>query len=160
MHLGTRRTSWVVVVLGASVAMWSPKAVAQSWNADEIARRLQRIEGTHRGTNAGTSLLMPSELQMLQSRLASCWDVPKAVRNASGLAVTVRIRFNTDGSLARPPEVVDTIDNPAFPMMAESATRAVNRCAPFSFLPTAKYEAWKDVEVVFDPRTMFGPPPR
>src|SRR5690348_2326616 len=97
MQVGSRRTSWIVVLLGASASMWPPKAVAQSWNADEITRRLQQIDGAHRGANAGTGLLTPSELQMLQSRLASCWELPQTVRDISGLAVTVRIRFNTDG---------------------------------------------------------------
>jgi hypothetical protein len=38
---------------------------------------------------------------------------------------------------------------------AESAMSAVKKCAPYSFMPVAKYEAWKDVEVTFDPRDMF-----
>jgi colicin import membrane protein len=29
------------------------------------------------------------------------------------------------------------------------------RCAPYTFLPIAKYDAWKDVEVTFDPRDMY-----
>ena len=37
----------------------------------------------------------------------------------------------------------------------ESALRAVRTCAPFSFLPVAKYEAWKDIEINFDPQYMF-----
>jgi len=37
----------------------------------------------------------------------------------------------------------------------ESALRGVRRCAPYSFMPPLKYEAWKDVIVDFDPRDMF-----
>jgi len=43
---------------------------------------------------------------------------------------------------------------PLFQAAAESAVRAVTRCAPFSFLPAAKYAAWREVEVVFDPHTL------
>ena len=41
-------------------------------------------------------------------------------------------------------------------MAAESALRAIRSCAPYNFMPAAKYEAWKEVEVNFDPREMFG----
>ena len=45
--------------------------------------------------------------------------------------------------------------HPAFQVAAESALRAVRNCAPYTFLPVAKYDAWKDVIVDFDPRDMF-----
>jgi hypothetical protein len=45
--------------------------------------------------------------------------------------------------------------HPAFQAAAESALRGVRRCAPYSFMPPLKYEAWKDVIVDFDPRDMF-----
>jgi colicin import membrane protein len=38
---------------------------------------------------------------------------------------------------------------------AESALRAVRRCQPYT-MPAAKYDIWRDVEVTFDPRDMFG----
>jgi hypothetical protein len=28
----------------------------------------------------------------------------------------------------------------------------ITKCAPFSFLPTAKYQAWQVMEIAFDPR--------
>lgn len=83
--------------------------------------------------------------------------MPKAVRNVRGLAATVHIRFKPDGSLAGQPEIVNSSSDPAFPMLAESALRAVTKCAPFSFLPAEKYDVWKDIEVSFDLR-MFAPP--
>jgi len=47
------------------------------------------------------------------------------------------------------------VSHPAFTAASESALRAVRSCAPYSFLPVAKYEAWKDVIIDFDPRDMF-----
>jgi colicin import membrane protein len=38
--------------------------------------------------------------------------------------------------------------------MADSARRAVMRCAPYN-LPAEKYETWADVTVNFDPTDMF-----
>ena len=37
---------------------------------------------------------------------------------------------------------------------AESAVRAVSKCAPFN-LPADKYETWAEVVVNFDPSDMF-----
>ena len=35
--------------------------------------------------------------------------------------------------------------HPAFRVGSESAVRAVQECAPFNFLPVAKYELWQDI---------------
>jgi colicin import membrane protein len=82
--------------------------------------------------------------------------VPVGVQNARDLVVTVRIQFKKDGSLAADPLVLNHSSTPLFQVAAEAATRGIRKCAPFSFMPQAKYEAWKEVEVNFDPREMFG----
>jgi hypothetical protein len=33
--------------------------------------------------------------------------------------------------------------------------RAVRRCAPYN-LPAEKYDSWREINVTFDPREMFG----
>jgi hypothetical protein len=45
--------------------------------------------------------------------------------------------------------------HPAFRVGSESAVRAVQECTPFNFLPVAKYEAWQDLILDFDPSKMF-----
>ena len=42
-----------------------------------------------------------------------------------------------------------------FRSAAENARRAVISCAPFR-LPPRKFEIWRDMTLVFDPRQMFG----
>jgi colicin import membrane protein len=44
--------------------------------------------------------------------------------------------------------------SPLFQIAVESARGAVLKCQPYR-LPAAKYEAWSDVEVKFDPKEMF-----
>ena len=100
-------------------------------------------------------VLTVNELNTLMRRLAACWDPPVAVRNVPGLVVAVRLNLARDGSLARPPQVVNSSANPLFAAAAESAVSAVRKCAPFGFLPAAKYDVWKDVEIAFDPRVLF-----
>ena len=108
------------------------------------------------GTATGqAATLSQNELDALRNRLRQCWNVPVGLAEARDLIVTVRIQFNTDGSLSAEPRLMNQVSHPAFTAASESALRAVRSCAPYSFLPVAKYEAWKDVIIDFDPRDMF-----
>ena len=108
------------------------------------------------GTPTGQApTLSQNELDALRARLRDCWTVPVGLAEARDLTVTVRIMFNKDGSLSAEPRLMNHGSHPAFQAASESALRAVRRCAPYSFMPVAKYEAWKDVIVDFDPRDMF-----
>ena len=103
--------------------------------------------------NAAT--LSQSEIDALRAHLRRCWNPPVGIADARDLVVEVRIRFNQDGTLAADPAVSNRLSHTMFQVAAESALRAVRSCAPYSFMPVAKYEAWKDVIVDFDPRNMF-----
>jgi colicin import membrane protein len=108
------------------------------------------------GTATGTAMaLSQNEIDALRARLRQCWNVPVGVAEARDLIVTVRIQFKQDGSLQAEPRLMNSGSHPAFVTASESALRAVRTCAPYTFLPAAKYEAWKDVIVDFDPRDMF-----
>jgi len=104
--------------------------------------------------NASAATMSMSEFDALIAHLHKCWDVPAGVKDAHDIAVLVRIQFKKDGSLMTDPMVVNQSPNPTFRVAAESALRAIRSCAPYSFMPIAKYEAWKEVEVNFDPRDM------
>lgn len=108
------------------------------------------------GTASGNApKLSQNEMDALRARLQQCWNPPAGQADARELVVEVRILFNRDGSLAADPRVVSRVASGYQQVAAESALRAVRRCAPYTFLPVAKYEAWKDVEVTFDPRDLF-----
>ena len=102
--------------------------------------------------------LSVSELDALRHRLAECWDIPVGVRDARNLVVTVHFTLKKDGSLSGEPELLPSASSglPVFRVASESALRAVHRCAPFSFLPVAKYDIWNDLTIDFDPQQMFG----
>jgi hypothetical protein len=160
MQRTTMQRTWVVILLAsATMALPHARAMAQNFNAGDIERRLQHLDATP-PSNASRATLTVSELQALRGRLAHCWDLPVAARGVRGVVATLHIRFKPDGSLAGQPEVANSSNDPAFPMLAASATRAVTKCAPFSFLPAEKYAAWKEIEVDFDPREMFGASPK
>ncbi len=80
---------------------------------------------------------------------------PPGVDSTTKLRVLIRVLFNSDGSVARPPEVVSGPASALGPAMAESAKRAILRCQPFKMLRPEHYEQWKDIEINFDPQYMI-----
>jgi hypothetical protein len=89
----------------------------------------------------------------VHDKVVSCWNVPPA---AARLDATVRVKFRLerDGKLADDPVVLNPrSDEPAFALLAESARRAVIRCAPYDGLKrhAALYRSWHEVIVNFRP---------
>jgi colicin import membrane protein len=108
------------------------------------------------GAEAGESArLSQSELDALRARLMQLWNPPIGIRNAEDMIIKVRVRFNPDGRLASPPLVVTSGSGPLFNSARDSAIRALYRGQPFDMLRKETYDAWKDVEITFDPRDMF-----
>lgn len=108
------------------------------------------------GTTTGSApRLSQNEIDALRARIQQCWNPPAGQADAKELVVQVRIQFNQDGSLAGEPRLLTRGASTYQQVAGESALRAIRRCAPYTFLPIAKYDAWKDVEVTFDPRDMF-----
>lgn len=85
-----------------------------------------------------------------------CWNIPAGAKGAEGLRVIVHVRLSPDGLLIGAPKVVDSgrmnlAGQEFFRTAAESALRAVRKCAPYNFLPKAQYDLWRDMEIIFDP---------
>jgi outer membrane biosynthesis protein TonB len=99
--------------------------------------------------------LSQSEIDALRRRITECWNPPVGAENADKLRVVLRVLFNQDGTVSRPPDLVAGTVSPLGPVMAESAKRAILRCQPFTMLKPEHYEQWKDIEITFDPREML-----
>ncbi|RCS23713.1 hypothetical protein DUT91_10515 [Phyllobacterium salinisoli] len=136
--------------------------------ADEVTALLNREKaaggGAKRSTqqaslggekNTGGSKLSQSEMDALRGQISRCWNVPAGAADAKGLRVTVKMKLSESGEIEGAPEVVSGGgDSGVGRVAAESARRAVIRCAPYN-LPRDKYDAWADVIVNFDPSEMF-----
>lgn len=140
----------------------------RDFNPDQIAALLDRREPQRQRTateiaptaSFGTSIgnasrLTQSEIDALRAQIQACWNPPVGAENAQELIVRLRVQFRTDGTLSAEPVLMNNGSSQYFRVAAESAMRAVRRCQPYT-LPAAKYEVWRDVEVTFDPRDMFG----
>ncbi len=108
-------------------------------------------------------LLTLSEEDALRARMYSCWTLPGGGGGAEfeNKVVSVRIRLNRDGTLNGPPDLINQNrimgSGDAFLIAAaESAQRAVLKCAPYDFLPMDKYESWKEITMRFDPSDMLA----
>lgn len=90
-----------------------------------------------------------------------CWNIPAGAKGAAGLRVTIHVRLSPDGKLIGPPKVLDSgrmnlAGQEFFRTAAESALRAVRKCAPFDFLPKDQYDLWRDMEIIFDPENILN----
>jgi hypothetical protein len=139
---------------------WAQSKPAASLG-DLVEQRLQQLRGAQKPLNTpDPNTLTAFDMQALRKRLAECWQVPEEVRNVPNLLVRVHVKLAKDGSLAEPPKVLNSNPDPLFAGAAKSAIAGLTRCAPFNFLPAAKYAAWREIVVDFDPRVLFGDKPR
>jgi colicin import membrane protein len=96
-------------------------------------------------------------LDALRARLAQLWNPPAGATNPQELVVTFRIQLKRDGTLMAPPEFVPPGGTSQLFLVArEKAAMALYRGQPYNMLRQESYETWKDVEITFDPRQMFG----
>jgi len=107
-------------------------------------------------SNGNAAVLSQSEIDALRKRLQECWNPPVGAMSANNLKVVMRVLFRPDGSVAAQPVLVAATASSFGPAMAESAKRAIMGCQPFKMLRPENYELWKDIEITFDPKDMFG----
>lgn len=100
--------------------------------------------------------LSQSEIDALRARLRQCWSPPVGAADAARMVVIYRVLFRRDGSIAGAPALVQAPAAEQGPVLAESARRALLQCQPYTMLKPEHYEQWKDMQITFDPRDMFG----
>jgi outer membrane biosynthesis protein TonB len=109
------------------------------------------------GTAMGNAAqLSQSELDALRARLMALWNPPVGIQNPEDFVIRIRLHIGRDRRLQAPPLVVTSGRGQLFMTARDSAVRAVLRGQPFDMLKPEHYEIWKDIEVTFDPREMFG----
>jgi colicin import membrane protein len=109
------------------------------------------------GTAMGNAAkLSQSEIDALRTRLMALWNPPVGIQNPEDFVIRIRLSIGPDRKLRAPPLVVSSGKGQLFMTARDSAVRAVLRGQPFDMLKPEHYEIWKDIEVTFDPRDMFG----
>ncbi|MEE9545498.1 MAG: energy transducer TonB [Rhodospirillales bacterium] len=100
-----------------------------------------------------------SEIDLVRQQIARCWNLPAGAKDAENLVIEIWVAMNPDGTVrqARIQQQERMLTDSFFRAAAESALRAVlnKRCQPFK-LPRKKYDRWKTLTLVFNPKEMFG----
>ena len=99
-----------------------------------------------------------SEIDLVRQQIARCWNLPAGAKDAENLIIEIKVFMNPDGTVS----AADIKDKKRigrdgfYRSAAESALRAVlnRRCQPFK-LPPEKYNRWKTMTLVFNPKEMF-----
>jgi outer membrane biosynthesis protein TonB len=94
----------------------------------------------------------------IRSQIMHCWNMPIGARDAQNLIVELGIDVNPDGTVVNT-EIVDKgryASDSFFRAATDSAVRATHdpRCTPLQ-LPGDKYQTWKHINFIFDPRDMI-----
>lgn len=131
----TRRTA---PEANQQVALESETAQARF---DEIARRAE-------GAGSG---LAATEADLVANAMYKCWRMPAAAKDAENLQVRLNVKLVIGGYV----ESVSLIDQAAsrrlspgneyWDIAERGAIAAVNKCAPYDFLPEERYGVWREL---------------
>lgn len=157
----------------------TPKTKPRRFNSGKLAALLDKREKTQssiseklKDKDYGEEKII-SDLELKQQTLSiidavdkhifdnQCWNVPAGAKGAEGLRVTVHVRLTAEGRIIGSPQIrenarMNVPGEEFFRTAAESAMRAVLKCAPYDFLPKDKYDIWRDIEIIFDPEFMLN----
>ncbi len=105
-----------------------------------------------------SSRLTMRDIDLIRYQIERNWTPPSGARDAIDLIIKLRIVLNLDGSLRGAPVVVNSgrLSDNFFRAAADSAIRAVYKAQPFTDLPKAKYDAWRDITLTFNPKQLLG----
>ena len=84
----------------------------------------------------------------------ACWKPAGQPADADPYVARVRLEFKPDGSLLKPPKLVNPPPDPAQKPQAKSALQAVKACDPLPMPAQYRsfYEQWKTKTIHFDSR--------
>jgi hypothetical protein len=84
----------------------------------------------------------------------TCWKPAAQPGDANRYVARVRLKFKPDGSLLRPPKLVNPPSDPAEKPQAKSVLQAVKTCDPLPMPAQYRsfYAQWKTKTILFDPQ--------
>ena len=132
---------------GARAGDYDP---SQPWRpASSLQDQAMGIPNARGAMNAGTCA------DAIQSRIEQAWILPIGGQSAENTVIRLHIELKRDGSLQRPPAVMDPAYSPVQQAMAEAAVRAAESAQPYN-IPPQQYEQCRDMILRFNPRDMYG----
>jgi hypothetical protein len=99
--------------------------------------------------------LPPEVIAELRRHLRSCAKLPAGVAPTDNLRIKLRTVLATNGTLARPPILIEAPPSTKGVALVKSAMSALEACQPYTMLPADKYQEWKVLDLPFTPQD-FG----
>ena len=117
--------------------------------ASSLQEQAMGVTGAHGAMNAGSCA------DAVQSRIEQNWVLPIGAQSVENTIIRLHIELNRDGTLSRPPIVLDQSMSPVYQAMARAAVSAAESGQPF-IIPPQQYEQCRDMILRFNPRDMYG----
>ena len=100
-----------------------------------------------------------SMINVIKKTMEPCWNFQAGSKQAEDIIVEIKVELQPDGKV-RSARITNRnyLETDSFRLAAgESALRAVLNpsCQPYN-LPAKRYEIWRDLELIFNPREMLG----
>lgn len=95
--------------------------------------------------------LPPEVIAELRRHLRSCSKLPAGVAPTDAVRIRLRAVLATDGTLARPPILIEAPPSAKGVAIVKSAMSALEACQPYKMLPIDKYDEWKVMDLSFTP---------
>ncbi len=133
----------------ATLASLSPSRAVAAKPAGAVQAALSAPEPAARMTLAEEARF---DAWMVKTYLA-CWKPAAQPADADAYVAQVRLAFKPDGSLMKPPKLVNPPSDPALKPQAKSVMAAVQACNPLPVPAQYRpfYEQWKTKTVHFNP---------
>lgn len=100
--------------------------------------------------------LSREEIAAFRAHLQKCWNPPAALADAQRLKVVLRISLQPNGTLTGNPMLLEASASGPGPALVTTAMNALRQCQPYAFLPAAKYQEWKLLDLSFSPYGLSG----
>ena len=125
----------------------------------QIAKALSRRPTAHDPNRRISITERDALISAIRDQVTKCWSLPAGAKGAEDMIIEIKVAVNPDGRV-KTASITNSgrmSTDPFFRAMAESALRAVKnpRCSPFK-VPVERYDVWKDLTLVFNPKEMFG----
>jgi hypothetical protein len=103
-----------------------------------------------------TAKVATDDIAKFRQHLKTCSVLPGSIAPTDKVTIVLRAGFLPDGTLARPPLLIEASASVKGPLLMQAAIKALQECQPYAVLPADKYNEWKVLDLGFTPQDFRG----
>jgi hypothetical protein len=137
-----------------------PKAELPQFGSSWLDAALSSLPVTasHYDESQTVANLSQRDIATLKAHLQKCWNPPAGLADDGQLMAVLRVSLKPNGTLAGEPTMLAASASSSGPALLQTAMRALRQCQPYGFLPSAKYNEWKVLDLNFSPSGLSTQP--